>query len=53
MLETALLVTGTVVFVLLARGMYGRRGPVRATLAATAVIVLIGLVWAAMAFVQP
>ncbi|WP_290652067.1 hypothetical protein [Aquisalimonas sp.] len=53
MLVTALLVTGTVVFVLLAFAMYGRRGPVRATLAATAIIVLIGLVWVAMAFLPP
>ena len=53
MLETTLLVGGTIIFVLLAWGMYGRRGTLRHFYGITAVIVLFVLIWLSMALVRP
>lgn len=53
MLETALLLSGTIVFVLLGWAMYGRRGPVRKILMAASLIVLTALVVLSMALVRP
>ncbi|WP_290633607.1 hypothetical protein [Aquisalimonas sp.] len=53
MLETALLLIGTIVFVVLGWAMYGRRGPVRKLLMAASLIVLTALVVISMAVVRP
>ncbi|SEO50298.1 hypothetical protein [Aquisalimonas asiatica] len=53
MLETALLLIGTIAFVLLGWAMYGRRGPVRKLLMAASLIILAALVVLSMAVVRP